>query len=156
MTNVPVVGEVPPADDDGVRIGVKALIPRSQTVLLVREQRTDGSTFWTLPGGGVAPAETRRAGLRRELAEELDCRVTVGSPLARCGYAHTSLTSVTTVYTVFRTQLITAPSPNPTEGVIDLTWADPASPPEGMLDPFRTVLTRLYEPAGTARARSYE
>lgn len=90
----------------------------------------------------MAPSETRRAGLRRELAEELQCRVGVGDSIVRCSYDHSSLAGVTTVYTVYRSRLVTHPTPNRDEGVVDLAWTLPASPPAKMLEPFREVLIR--------------
>lgn len=125
----------------GDRRGAKALVLRDGRVLLIRERRPDGSTFWTLPGGGIAPAESHRAGLERELREELDCEAVIGAPVARCRYSHSTLSGVETVYLVFRTRLTTRPAPNSAEGVEAVRWTEPTSPPTGLLEPFRHVLT---------------
>ena len=53
-----------------VRRGSKALITAGDRLLLVKERHADGTSFWTLPGGGVEPAESMEAALRRELAED--------------------------------------------------------------------------------------
>ena len=136
-------------DKSGHRIGVKALICRRDQVLLIRECRSDGSTFWTLPGGGIAPPETHRSGLIRELGEELQCRVIIGRSVAQCTYDHSTLVGVTTEYTVFKTYLITPPSPNPREDIVEMAWANPASPPASLLDPFRRLVERATSPCVT-------
>jgi 8-oxo-dGTP pyrophosphatase MutT (NUDIX family) len=67
-----------PATREGrLRWGVKALIRNAESVLLIKERRTDRSVFWTLPGGGRHAAEAAAAGLRRELREELACGTVV-------------------------------------------------------------------------------
>ena len=140
-------------NETGQRIGAKAWIRLGDEVLLIRECRVDGSTFWTLPGGGIAPPETLRSGLARELGEELQCQVVIGRPMARCTYEHSTLDGITTEYTVFRTWLVTPPSPNPRENIVEMAWADPASPPTSLLEPFRRVVERVASPSGTMWGR---
>ena len=53
------------------RPAVRALlVDERDRVLLMRWDRTHGSTFWITPGGGVEPGETSEEALRRELREE--------------------------------------------------------------------------------------
>lgn len=127
----------------GTRLGAKALFVRSEQVLLIEEGRDDGSAFWTLPGGGVAPGESLTASLRRELDEELRCSATCGRPVGTCRYEHTSFGDVTTVYTVFDCTLASEPEPNGEEDILAYDWVAPADPPEGMLDPFAELLQDL-------------
>lgn len=127
-----------------VRHGAKALVSDSTEVLLVEERREDGSTFWSLPGGGVEPGESLRAGVRRELAEELQCRSTVGGLVGRCLYRHRSIPETVTLYSVFAAQPLTTPEVNHDEGIIAYRWCDPADPPRGLLEPFHHVLRNVY------------
>jgi hypothetical protein len=73
------------------RHSAKALMTSGDAVLLVKEYHSDGTPFWTLPGGGVRPDESLTEGLRRELREELDCHnVVIGEQTGRVWYAHRS------------------------------------------------------------------
>lgn len=127
----------------GDRLGVKALLTRAGDVLLVREGRDDGSSFWTLPGGGVAPGESLRSSLRRELDEELRCSVTCGDRLGTCRYDHTSFGDVTTVYTVFECTLESKPVANAAEDIHEFEWIRFETLPDGLLPPFEAFLTDL-------------
>jgi 8-oxo-dGTP diphosphatase len=126
-----------------VRTGVKAFVRDGTQVLLVKERRADGSTFWTLPGGGVEPGESLRTCLRRELAEELQCRSAIGSPVGHCVYRHTSMLDTITLYSIFAAEVITDLEANEDEGIVDYRWCDPTSPPIGLLVPFRRALRGL-------------
>ncbi len=126
-----------------VRLGAKALLWADERVLLVKERRADGSTFWTLPGGGITTGECPADCLRREVAEELHCRVTLQRPLTTCRYRHTSDPGLTTMYVVFAGRLTTRPMPVWREGVIDARWVPPEEPPATTLPPFRRVLRRV-------------
>ncbi|HSX15728.1 MAG TPA: NUDIX hydrolase [Candidatus Saccharimonadales bacterium] len=54
------------------RISVKAVVKDEQgRILLARERSGD----WELPGGGLDHGEEPRAGLEREIAEEIGCKV---------------------------------------------------------------------------------
>lgn len=119
------------------RTGAKALVTGDRAVLLVRERHSDGTPFWTLPGGGVCTHETPMEGLRRELVEELDCRARVADPVSTFWYAHDSLDASVSVYTVFDCSLLSEPAPNPAEGVFEARWAEPDSLPSATLPQVR-------------------
>lgn len=123
-----------------IRLGAKAVISDRDRVLLIREQRTDGSLFWTLPGGGLKPGESHREGLRREVDEELQCRITVGETIARCRYDHTTWRRTVTYYLVFTCELDGRPTPNPAHGIIEYKWVPSSDLPATTLDPFRRLL----------------
>ncbi|WP_256300885.1 NUDIX hydrolase [Haloarchaeobius salinus] len=139
----PTPSQVSAATARTLRFGAKALVTSRDRVLLVREQRDDGSTFWTLPGGGLEHGETARECLARELREEIACGCTPGAIVARCQYQHTTRPDTTTLYTVFETTLADQPTPNGSEDVIACEWIDPAHPPSGTIDPFETIIARL-------------
>ena len=125
------------------RPGAKALARSPEGgVLLGEECRGDGSTFWTLPGGGLESGESHEACLCREVREELDSEATVGAPIAVCSYRHTSRPATRSRYIVFQCT-IDDPVPVRTEGVVGLRWVHPSSPPAGTLDPFRQLLESL-------------
>ena len=50
-----------------ITIGVRVVLARDGTFMLVKPSY---QTFWTLPGGGVEPAETLEQTARREIMEE--------------------------------------------------------------------------------------
>lgn len=127
----------------GPRLGVKALCVRENEVLLIEEDRDGGSSFWTLPGGGVAPGESVRTSLRREVAEELQCRVTCNKAVGTCRYEHTTFGDVTTVYVVFECALTSEPVPNRAEDIVSSDWVGPGELPPGLLAPVRDLLTGL-------------
>lgn len=132
--------------DITLRPGAKALLAGPDgTVLLIQERRTDGSTFWTLPGGGIEAGETPEACLHRELREELDCGVSVGSPFAVCSYSHTSQPDTRSRYAVFYCSVRSEPTPVREEGIVSVRRVVPSSPPEGTLAPFRVLLETLVE-----------
>lgn len=128
------------ASSPAFRVGAKALVRSGDQVLLVRERREDGSTFWTLPGGGVEPGEALRDCLQREFLEELGCRVGVGQRIATCLYYHRTLPNTVTLYSVFRTTPAGNPEPNPEEGIVEYAWRSPWDPPPTTLDPITRVL----------------
>lgn len=67
------------------RLSAKAIIRNGRKLLLVNE---DGK-HWDLPGGGVEHGESLASALRRELEEELGCRVNVVDPqLVGCWTAY--------------------------------------------------------------------
>ncbi|WP_324665984.1 NUDIX hydrolase [Haloarcula sediminis] len=119
------------------RTGAKALVTGDDAVLLVKERHADGSSFWTLPGGGVCSHECPADGLKRELAEELDCRVRIDDPVSTFWYAHDSLAATVSVYTVFDCSLLSRPVPNHDEGVFDARWAEPDALPPATLPQVR-------------------
>jgi ADP-ribose pyrophosphatase YjhB (NUDIX family) len=128
-----------------VRQGSKALLTTSSSVLLVQERHSDGTPFWTLPGGGVRPEESLMAGLRRELAEELDCQVRIEEPSAWFPYRHQGRSDIVSVYTVFDCLLASSITPNPAEGVLDCRWVAPANIPATTLPQVRYLCRQLAD-----------
>ena len=124
-----------------LRVGVKAYVTDRDRVLLVEERRGDGSTFWTLPGGGVERGESFAACLRRELREEIRCPASVGERVGHCVYRHTSRPA-TTVYAILEASLESAPEPNPRERVLDHAWRAPTDLPPATLDPVERFVDR--------------
>lgn len=112
-----------------VRRAAKALITVDDRVLLVKETHDDGSPFWTLPGGGVQPGESDTEALKREIAEEIQCRVEVAGRETDLWYAHSSSERLSR-YVVYNCHLKSRPSPNPVEGLLDcrLVKADDLHP----------------------------
>ncbi|OIB58196.1 NUDIX hydrolase [Natrialba sp. SSL1] len=131
---------LPGTDVHQVRLGAKARITTADRVLLVQERHADGSPFWTLPGGGVVPDESLIGGLRRELREELDCAITIDSFRETVWYAHESGMHTLTAYRIFDCHLLSAPQPNPTEGIINYQWASHDTLPATMLPQLRFAL----------------
>jgi len=119
------------------RTGAKALVTSDRAVLLVRERHSDGTPFWTLPGGGVRPPGAPPGGVCPELGEELGCRARVDHPLSTFWYAHDSLDASVSVYTVFDWDLLSAPAPNPDEGVFEAQWRAPDALPPATLPQVR-------------------
>lgn len=126
----------------GLRRGAKALVTSRDRVLLIEERRSDGSSFWSLPGGGVERDESGRECLKREVAEEIRCRSSVGSAVDRCIYCHRNR-PIATVYTVFETTLETRPEPNTAEGIVDHAWRKPTDLPPTTLTPIANVVAAL-------------
>lgn len=131
---------------DTVRTGAKALFSSRSRVLLVEERRADGSTFWTLPGGGVKPTESLRDGLHRELREELRCAARLSEEVDSCLYRHRTQSDTVTQYTVLAGTLLSPPDPNPSENVVDYEWVDPKHPPEKTLRPIQHVIQDSEHP----------
>jgi len=125
-----------------IRPGAKALVSDGEYFLLVKERRSDGSNFWTLPGGGRRPGESAAACLRRELVEELQCQSHVNAATGTFAYRHTSQHNTVSVYTVFRTRLQSRPKPNKDEGILECQWVEPANLPETTLPQVRCTLRR--------------
>lgn len=124
------------------RRSAKALITVSGRVLLIREQHADGSTFWTLPGGGLDVGESYSEALSRELAEELRCLATITDPLTELWYAHTSDQHRLSLCRMFRCELRSSVTPNPKEGVFEYRWVCPDDLPPKTLLPIQYVIER--------------
>jgi 8-oxo-dGTP diphosphatase len=122
------------------RRGVKARITSGSAVLLVKERHTDGTHFWTLPGGGIWSGESCEKALRRELREELACEVHIRDTAGAVWYAHNSEPAVVSKYTVVDCSIISRPSPNLLERVYEYRWADPESLPPRTLPQIRQFL----------------
>ncbi|MXR52976.1 NUDIX domain-containing protein [Halovenus sp. WSH3] len=131
-----------PAPRPRIRESAKALLTRGDRTLIVKERHGDGTPFWTLPGGGIEANESRPAALRRELAEELQCQSAVGERVSRFWYAHTSRDMTISLCSVYDCVLVTAASPNLTEGVIAKRWAAPDELPSNTLPQVRYLIER--------------
>lgn len=136
-------GATPRPERPPRRIGAKLLVTAGQRVLLIRERRGDGSTFWSLPGGGIDPGESLSDGLRRELREELGCGCALGGVVAVCRYRHASRPGVETRYAVFGGRLRSPAEPNADEGVVGCAWVTRGELPPALLEPFRRVVSAL-------------
>lgn len=128
-----------------LRRGVKALVTTGEAVLLVKEAHDDGSTFWTLPGGGLEGAESPVEGLRRELREELGCEVVVDGPADRVWYAHHSRERTLSSYEVYDCGVASSVEPNPAEGTLAARWVDADDLPPRTLPQVRTLVERHPE-----------
>lgn len=132
--------EFPTNADIRFRRGAKALILRGDRVLLTKERHSDGSVFWTLPGGGARQEETRTAALQRELYEELNCRAVIQGELTQFWYAHVSCDQTVSHCAVFDCTLISSASPNAREGIYDKQWARPDDLPPSTLPQVRFTI----------------
>jgi ADP-ribose pyrophosphatase len=128
------------------RYGAKAFIQRGSEVLLTRERRSDGSIYYSLPGGGIEPGESTHDAVKRELSEELGCAGTVGNCLGSCSYTHQSI-DATTEYELFAVRLHGEPAPDEREGIVGVEWHRPAAVPELMLDPLAEAVRQTTSPA---------
>lgn len=124
------------------RTGVKAICPIAGRVLLVKERHTDGSPFWTLPGGGIHQDETLREGLMRELLEEIDSEIHIREPVGSFFYVHKSKLQVSK-YVVFSCTMLSNCRPRLIEGILDHRWVDPHGLPRRTLAPVRYFLKKL-------------
>lgn len=123
-----------------IRRGAKALISTSKRVLLIKEQHADGSSFWTLPGGGVKDDESVFDGLGRELAEELHCQSIIDDAVTTFWYGHLSRQNTLSHYTVFACDLLSTPTPNRNEGVLEYRWVSPTDLPSPILPQVDHIL----------------
>ncbi len=131
------------ADSPGVaalRQGVKALAVRDGEALLVKERNNRGQPFWTLPGGGMHPGESRRTALHRELAEELRCEATIGGRTGWMIYVHTSPTRTVSAYTVYACSVGPEPTADRAHGILEWAWCPLDDLPTRTLPQVRAVL----------------
>lgn len=129
----------PDLDDRRLRLGTKAVVGTDESILLVREGRSDGSRFWTLPGGGLRGSESFKAGLRREIDEELRCGVEIDKPVGLCLYEHRSRPGLVTMYAVYAGSLTGDVRPNLEEGILGYQWSTPPLP-EDTLEPIKRLI----------------
>jgi 8-oxo-dGTP pyrophosphatase MutT (NUDIX family) len=132
----------PPQRDLLIRPAVKAFIASADRILLQTERHTDGTLFWTLPGGGIEGRETATGALRRELVEELQTTPLVKSELGWVPYAHSGASQTVSVYRVFDCALLEEPQANSREGVYTCRWVDPEKPPTRTLPQVKWLLRR--------------
>lgn len=126
-----------------LRACAKALITDGDSVLLVKEQHDDGSEFWTFPGGGLQESEAYTDALSRELFEELRCDVAIQDLLTTSWYAHTSCQTKLSQWAVFRCQLTSDVTTNPSEGILEYQWVKRTDLPPQTLLQVRYLLQRL-------------
>lgn len=69
---------------------VAAVIVRSGKVFATQRGYGEWKDWWEFPGGKIEAGESREEALRRELREELDIEVEVGSLIATVDYAYPS------------------------------------------------------------------
>ncbi len=77
---------------------VGAVIVQDGLVLCARRGTGPLAGLWEFPGGKVEPGEAPRDALRREIAEELGCRIEVGEELATAAHRYDFGTVVMTTY----------------------------------------------------------
>ena len=130
-----------PSSRCAVRRGAKALIVEEGTVLLLKERRDDGTTFRSLPGGGIESGETLPECLHRELTEELHCRIDIGEPVGSCLYRHKTLEDTVTLYSVLTAETLCDPVANRAEEVVGYGWHELDRLPPDLLDPFQEMLS---------------
>lgn len=140
MDSSPQFATTPTNTTRAVRQGAKALISTPTRTLLIKEQHSDGTPFWTLPGGGIRPNESRSEGLIRELVEELQCRSIIDKEVAGFWYSHLTSKNRITFYSVFESYLLSDPSANRKEGILDWQWVSPTDLPASTLPPVRYLL----------------
>lgn len=124
------------------RHAAKALITAGDRILLVKERHDDGTPFWTIPGGGVRPNESDTEALKRELGEELRCRVEVLERKASVWYAHSSSEKLSR-YVVYRCHLTSRPVPNLVDGILDCQLANASELPPSTLPQVRYLCEML-------------
>lgn len=130
-----------------VSFGVAGLVEDAAgRVLLVRHSYQPG---WHLPGGGVGRGEPPADAIRRELQEEVgfvrgDGPEFVGIFTRRMGWA----TNVIALYRVVNAEIAFKPNFE----IREITFADPANPPDGTTPATRR---RLAERLGRSPRGSY-
>lgn len=79
---------------------VGAVIVRDDTVLAARRGQSRALPgMWEFPGGKLEKGETPEAALRREIQEELDCRIEVGPKIQTTSYRYEfGIVTLTTFY----------------------------------------------------------
>jgi len=131
-----------------VRQSAKALLTAADRVLLVKEQHSDGSAFWTLPGGGVEHGESHMEALTRELLEELCCPVDIGDRIQTLWYSHFGPARSVSRWHVFRCWTPVQPTPASCDGILDSQWAKWTDLPANTLAQVRYLLQSV-EPRQT-------
>jgi 8-oxo-dGTP diphosphatase len=102
---------------------VAGLIEQNGRLLICQRRR--GSLFerqWEFPGGKLRPSETPRAGLARELREELGCTTRIGAQIHRTRYQYPEFRSSTELLFFHVSKLSRAPQNLVFER---MTWALP-------------------------------
>lgn len=123
-----------------IRQSAKALLTAADRVLLVKERHTDGSEFWTLPGGGVEHGESVVTALSRELLEELRCPVDIGRRVQTLWYSHVGPSREVSRWHVFRCRTPARPTPAVDDGILDSRWVRRTALPANTLAQVRYLL----------------
>jgi 8-oxo-dGTP diphosphatase len=103
---------------------VAALIERKGRLLICQRRR--GGLFglkWEFPGGKLRPSETPRAGLLRELREELGSTARIGRPVYRARHRYRELGEGVEITFFSVCQIVPAPRNLAFERMV---WARPA------------------------------
>lgn len=100
---------------------VAAVVRRGAAILISRRQAgAERGGQWEFPGGKVEPGEQEPEALRREIVEELGCRVEVGDLLVRHTHRYPDLEVELAFYAC---RLPAGEEPRPLM-VAALAWAD--------------------------------
>lgn len=126
-----------------IRQSAKALLTAGDRVLLVKERHTDGSEFWTFPGGGVENGENFATALSRELMEELRCPIDIGRRIQTLWYSHVSPGRAVSRWHVFRCWTPAQPTPAWDDGILDSRWVRRTDLPSNTLAQVRYLLQTL-------------
>lgn len=114
----------PPLPDPAAIPVACALIERDGTVLIAqRPAHKHLGGQWEFPGGKIEPGESPAAALRREIEEELRCRIEVGPALPPSPHSYPTTTIVLHPFICHLAP--GSPEPTPVEHTA-LRWLSPA------------------------------
>jgi 8-oxo-dGTP diphosphatase len=121
------------------------MIEAGRVLLTQRKQGTHLAGAWEFPGGKLEPGEDPRAGLARELEEELGIDVDVGDPVEVTLHAYAEKSVLLLFFEATRRPGSAEPR---ALDVADLRWAGPEDLREELFPPadvqvLRKVRTRL-------------
>lgn len=133
-----------PPSTTQIRYGVKALTTLNSRIFLVKERHQNGDEFWTLPGGGVKSNESFKAGLRRELLEELCCEVEITDVVTTYWYSHQSIENTVSLYTVFDCKLCSLVQPVEREGILETRWFKVGNLPPRTIPQIRHLILNSF------------
>lgn len=133
-----------PPSTPRMRYGVKALTTLNSRVFLVKECHQNGDEFWTLPGGGVKSNESFKAGLHRELLEELCCEAKITDVVTTYWYSHQSAANLVSLYTVFDCKLCSQVQPVEREGILETNWFKPGNLPPQTIPQIRHLILNSF------------
>jgi 8-oxo-dGTP diphosphatase len=103
---------------------VAAVVRRGESLLVTRRpDRAEAPGQWEFPGGKVEPGEAEPDAVRREIAEELGCDLTVGRLLLRHTHRYPDRDVDLAFYAA---TLPEGAEPRPV-GVAEIAWAAPGT-----------------------------